>query len=66
MASESTGGPIEVFFSYSHKDEGLRDELERHLTMLKRLDKIAAWHDRRVGAGKEFEPEIFERLESAT
>jgi len=25
-----------VFFSYSHKDEALRDELEAHLAMLKR------------------------------
>ena len=26
---------IEVFFSYSHNDEVLRDELEKHLSQLK-------------------------------
>ncbi len=26
---------VEVFFSYSHKDETLRDELAKHLTMMK-------------------------------
>ena len=27
---------LEVFFSYSHKDEELRDRLETHLSILKR------------------------------
>ena len=25
---------IEVFYSYSHKDEALRDELDKHLALL--------------------------------
>jgi hypothetical protein len=25
---------IEVFYSYSHKDQGLRDELDTHLALL--------------------------------
>lgn len=40
-----------VFFSYSHKDEALRDELEVHLAMLKREGVISAWHDRKIFAG---------------
>ena len=40
-----------VFFSYSHKDEALRDELEVHLAMLKREGAISAWHDRKILAG---------------
>lgn len=56
---------IEVFFSYSHKDEELRDELSKHLAMLKRQRVITAWHDRRIGAGKEWENEINEHLDSA-
>jgi TIR domain len=54
-----------LFFSYSHKDEVLRDELEIHLSMLKRQKLIETWHDRRIGAGKEFGKEISENLESA-
>src|ERR1017187_9768746 len=42
-----------VFFSYSHKDEVLRDELEVHLSGLKRQGVISTWHDRRITAGIE-------------
>ena len=54
-----------LFFSYSHRDETLRDELEIHLTMLKRQGVITTWHDRRIGAGKEFGKEISHYLEEA-
>ena len=40
-----------VFFSYSHADEGLRDQLEKQLAVLKRQGVIETWHDRRIGAG---------------
>src|ERR1035437_2373407 len=55
----------DVFFSYSHKDEALRDRLEVHLTMLKREGIIETWHDRRITAGDEFAGVIDARLESA-
>jgi tetratricopeptide (TPR) repeat protein len=56
---------VEVFFSYSHKDEDLRDELSKHLALLKRQHVITAWHDRKIGAGKEWENEIDEHLNTA-
>jgi len=61
LASEA----IEVFFSYSHKDEELRDELATHLVMMKRQGLIAAWHDRDIDAGDEWEAEILQHLNSA-
>lgn len=54
-----------LFFSYSHKDEILRDELEVHLSMLKRQGLIETWHDRRIGAGEEFHKEINRNLETS-
>lgn len=54
-----------VFFSYSHKDEELRNELEVHLAMLKRQGLITAWHDRRIEAGKDIHSEISSEIESA-
>nr|VFK47444.1 MAG: TIR domain-containing protein [Candidatus Kentron sp. TC] len=54
-----------LFFSYSHKDEGLRNELETHLAMLKRQRLIRAWHDRRIVAGKDLHSNISAELESA-
>ncbi|WP_430453404.1 toll/interleukin-1 receptor domain-containing protein [Rhodopirellula europaea] len=54
-----------VFFSYSHRDEVIRDELETHLAMLKRQGVIETWHDRRIVAGDEFDGKISEHLEKA-
>jgi hypothetical protein len=56
---------IKVFFSYSHKDEDLRNELEIHLSSLKRQGIISTWHDRRIAAGEEFAGKISKNLESA-
>ena len=56
---------IEVFFSYSHEDEALRDELEKHLSILKHRGLISAWHDRKICAGEEWNGEIDEHLNSA-
>lgn len=56
---------ISVFFSYSHKDEGLRDELEKQLSILKRQGTISTWHDRRITAGSEVHEEISDNLKQA-
>lgn len=54
-----------VFFSYSHADETLRDQLEKHLSALKRQGLIEAWHDRRIVAGRDFGSDISANLENA-
>lgn len=54
-----------IFFSYSHKDEVLRNELEAHLALLKHEGLVEAWHDRRIVAGDEFDGAIFRNLEAA-
>jgi hypothetical protein len=54
-----------LLFSYSHKDESLRDRLETHLSVLKRQGAIETWHDRRLVAGDEFHARIGEELEHA-
>ncbi len=58
-------GVIEVFYSYSHKDEKLRDKLETHLASLKNQGMITGWHDRKIEAGQEWEGKIDEHLETA-
>src|SRR5260370_36660294 len=37
--------PFEVFISYSHEDQALRDELDTHLSTLKRQQDITSWSD---------------------
>lgn len=59
--------PIELFYSYadSRKDEKLLDELEKHLSSLKYQGYISDWHSRKIVAGKEWEKEIDEHLNTA-
>ncbi|MEH2285142.1 MAG: toll/interleukin-1 receptor domain-containing protein [Nostoc sp.] len=56
---------FEVFFSYSHKDEELRDKLATHLSGLKRQGVISAWYDRDISAGSQWKREIDDHLNSA-
>jgi hypothetical protein len=53
---------IKVFFAYSHNDETDRNELEKHLAVLKREGLIKTWHDRRVLAGTGLDNEIDQNL----
>lgn len=64
MAPQATES-LELFYSYSHKDEELRDQLEEHLAMLKREGVIKGWHDRRISGGREWVGKIDEHLNSA-
>lgn len=53
-----------VFFSYCHADEALRDQLEKQLAMLRRQGVINTWHDRRINAGQEIDSAIDEHINS--
>lgn len=57
--------PIEIFYSYSHRDERLRQRLETHLAALRQRNIIKGWSDRKIAAGEEWAKEIDERLNSA-
>ena len=54
-----------LFFSYSHADEALRDELEKQLSMLRHQGLIEVWHDRRIVAGDNIDEAIDAELNSA-
>lgn len=64
-ASPKTAAPVRLFYSYSHKDETLRDELEESLALMKRQRLISGWHDRRIGEGDEWKGAIDKNLEEA-
>lgn len=57
--------PVEIFFSYAHRDEELRDELVRHLGILQQQRIIQAWHDRQILPGSQWADEIDAHLDSA-
>jgi formylglycine-generating enzyme required for sulfatase activity len=56
---------IEVFFSYAHADEALRNELENHLSNLKQQGIIVGWHDRRIPPGREWAEAIDTHIQTA-
>jgi len=56
---------IKIFYTYAHADNKLRNELEKHLSLLKRQGEISAWHDREIGAGQEWAKEIDVHLNDA-
>ena len=59
--------PISLFYSYSysHKDEKLRQALQEHLDPLIQSGMIAEWHDRKIEPGVEWEKEIDRYLSTA-
>ena len=56
---------VKVFMSYAHRDERLREELEKHLSPLRRSALIETWHDRRIIPGAELDAEIDQYLANA-
>ncbi len=64
MPDSST--PVEVFYSYAHKDEAFRNKLETHLSLLQRQGLITAWHDRHILPGTDWSQAIDEHLERAS
>lgn len=64
---EDAAGPrkLRVFFSYSHRDEELRQRLEVHLKLLVRMGLVETWSDRRIDPGTAWAEAIDRNLEQA-
>src|SRR6266566_5580232 len=58
--------PLSIFISYAHEDERLLQQLEAHLSLLRRQGWIADWHDRQILAGDEWARDIDQHLETAS
>lgn len=56
---------INVFISYSHKDEQLKESFEEHLSGLVRAGKIKPWNDRRIIPGQDWSNEISVNLKES-
>jgi len=56
---------IKLFFSYSHKDEILRNELANHLRILTREGVISSWHDGEILPGDGWDNQIQDHLKTA-
>ncbi len=56
---------VKLFISYCHRDETLRQQLDKHLAPLKGQKVIEAWHDRQIRAGDEWANQIDHNLNKA-
>ncbi|MFY0578288.1 toll/interleukin-1 receptor domain-containing protein [Cystobacter fuscus] len=71
MSNEFNGDPVahphsvNLFYSYSHRDEELRAELDGHLSLLRRRGVLRTWCDRRITAGDDWRNSIDEHLMTA-
>src|SRR2546423_131231 len=63
--TEEPSRAIQVFYSYVHEDQKLRERLDKHLKGLQRQGIIASWHDRKISAGREWAAEIDSHLNTA-
>lgn len=57
--------PVDLFYSYAHEDEPLRDELAGHLKIMERRGVIRPWHDRCLTPGQKWDTEINTQLATA-
>ena len=57
--------PVDLFYSYAHEDEKLRDELDGHLALLRRKGVIRPWHDRGIVPGQKWDKTIDAQLTNA-
>ena len=65
FAMDRYSRPFRLFYSYSHKDEALRDQLDTHLKILERQQLIQPWHDRRIDPGMDWAKDIDDNLNQA-
>jgi internalin A len=62
---EPAEAPVQLFISYSHKDELLRNQLETHLKLLQRQKLLSTWHERKIDAGEERAEVLAKQLDQA-
>ena len=49
---------MKLFYSYSHKNEQCREDMEKHLALLKRDSKLDSWSDKKITPGTTLDNEI--------
>jgi Effector-associated domain 11/TIR domain len=57
--------PVKIFISYAHEDESYKDKLLTSLANLKRQGYVAAWDDRQIPVGGEWDQHIKSALNDA-
>lgn len=61
----ATHQSVTLFISYAHRDEGLKSQLDKHLTPLMLQKVIDKWSDRQIEGGQDWAQEIDSNLNAA-
>ncbi len=64
MTAPSTQA-VKIFYCYAHEDKAFHDDLDLHLSQLKRQHTLTSWSDREILPGMEWEKEIDLHLNTA-
>lgn len=56
---------VKIFCSYAHKDEPLREALDRHFALLRRQGVATFWSDKEIYAGSDWASQIDHNLRTA-
>ena len=56
---------VEIFCSYAHEDEELREDFVSSVALLRQQKQVDIWHDKEIPAGKKWAGEIDEHLNTA-
>lgn len=65
MKNKQTAFSTRLFYSYSHKDEKFKDDMEKALALLKRDGLLNTWHDRRILPGQNITGKVKENMEKS-
>ncbi len=58
--------PVQVFYSYASEDEEYRQQLEKHLSLLRRQGIISEWHNHKIMPGDESAKTIASYLDTSS
>ena len=65
MKSNSTTCPINLFYSYSHKDAQYRNNMETALSLLRRDNLLKDWSDQNILPGQFISKEVRKKMDEA-
>jgi hypothetical protein len=56
---------VTLMYCYAPQDKNLRDELDKHLALLRRSNRLTDWYDGNISPGMERDEEIKQHLKTA-
>ena len=65
LAAPAKAKTLNLFVSYSHEDEEVKKQLEKHLHPLERMNLIKKWSDRQIKPGQAWAGVISDKLKTS-